>query len=620
MLLMLVPVALSVERDTQFMTIDETGLTNLLLEPANRGHGQLVSGAFRTTLPVAVHLVRLAENLGLPEDRIRMILKIDHWLLGSCLLLVVYLLLAKLGGFDPFSPGMVILAVTSLFTFPMTNITIKTFNYDLISSLGAVIALLLVSVAFTSSRRISVQAFSAAIVVATLAAQEKLSGSPILFIVLIAPAAFAATRGPTRPIAAGVADTIAGILLSLSISVASTLLYVIGIPSVLWGGVWPGIVDAMSSWTWIPLLVLSGKGGGEIPSRVAAVTMAIGSLVGAAVLLGSWSQRLKAAKLPLAVRHFPATVAGIMILGFAAGLVSTALLQPYWAPFHPSPITPSFALNGVWLHFGFDSLAITRLAYLGYAFEILIVAIPTPLFIMVLLACMLLLTGRRPCDATAGFLFVVALALILIGALLQVPLAHRYLNTPLFLILAASLLVILSSAQTYGLVSRTRSVGLAVIAFMAALFLILETVPFRPLYAAFRPFWLNYLDADHAEAGRLNPSWMGWGEERALLGEKFQELCERSPDICRNGRIFHLYYGRWLPERPRSFGIFDAATVVGKEPLGDHDYYLFNRSRIVQGLPQPKSRPILTLDYRGYEMAWLYRGSDLAAESYGFGR
>ncbi|WP_439403054.1 hypothetical protein ACNJYA_13050 [Bradyrhizobium sp. DASA03068] len=602
------------------MTMDETGLTNLLLEPANRGHGQLASGAFRTTLPVAVHLVRLAESLGLPEDRIRMILKIGHWLLGSCLLLVVYLLLAKLGGFDPFSPGMVILAVTSLFTFPMTNITIKTFNYDLISSLGAVIALLLVSVAFASSQRMSVQAFSAAIVVATLAAQEKLSGSPILFIVLIAPAVFAATRWPMRPITAGVADTIAGILLSLSISVASTLLYVIGVPSVLWGGVWPGIVDAMSSWTWIPLLVLSGKGGGEIPSRVAAVTMAIGSLLGTTVLLGSWSQRLKAANLPLAVQHFPATVAGIMILGFGAGLVSAALLQPYWAPFYPTPISPSFAMNGVWLHFGFDSLAITRLAYLGYAFEILIVAIPTPLFIIMLLACILLLTGRRPCDATAGFLFVVALALILIGALLQVPLAHRYLNTPLFLILAASLLVILSSAQTYGLANRTRSVGLAAIAFMAALFLILETVPFRPLYAAFRPFWLNYPDADFAEAGRLNPSWMGWGEERALLGEKFEEFCGRSPDICRNGRIFHLYYGRWLPERPRSFEIFDAANVVGKEPLGDHDYYLFNRSRIVQGFPQPKSRPILTLDFRGYEMAWLYRGSDLAAENYGFGR
>ncbi|MCA1532180.1 hypothetical protein I6F21_06350 [Bradyrhizobium sp. NBAIM03] len=94
---------------------------------------------------------------------------------------------------------------------------------------------------------------------------------------------------------------------------------------------------------------------------MAAVTMAIGSLVGAAVLLGSWSQRLKAPKLPWAVRHFPATVAGMMILGFGAGLVSAALLQPYWAPFYPSPITPSFALNGVWLHFGFDSLAITRL-------------------------------------------------------------------------------------------------------------------------------------------------------------------------------------------------------------------------------------------------------------------
>jgi hypothetical protein len=168
--------------------------------------------------------------------------------------------------------------------------------------------------------------------------------------------------------------------------------------------------------------------------------------------------------------------------------------------------------------------------------------------------------------------------------------------------------------------AKMRIAALSVVTIVASLFLILETAPFRPLYAAFRPTWLNYGDAGFVEPGRINPSWMGWGEERALLGERFEELCRTSPDICRDGRIYHIYSGRWLPERSRPFKIFDAAAVAGKEPLGDHDYYLFNRSKIVQGVPQPQSPPILTLDYRGYQMAWIYRGSDLAAEHYRFSR
>jgi hypothetical protein len=113
---------------------------------------------------------------------------------------------------------------------------------------------------------------------------------------------------------------------------------------------------------------------------------------------------------------------------------------------------------------------------------------------------------------------------------------------------------------------------------------------------------------------------MGWGEERALLGDKLEKLCRASPDICHDAQIYDLYFGQWLPKRPRPFTIRDGSEVRGNEPLGDHDYYLFNRTRIVQGFPKPKSRPILMLDFRGYEMAWLYRGSDLAAENYGFGR
>lgn len=616
---LLIPIIASVERDTQFMTIDETAITKALLDPSDRAYRQIEAGAFRTTLPVAVYEVRLMQAVGLAEDQIYMVLKVVHWMIGSCLLLIIYLLIARLGGFDAFSPPILLLSITSLFVFPMSNITIKTFNYDLISSLAATISLLLTALAFSGGVRNALDVSLGAVVVGTFAAQEKLSGSPILVVVLMMWAVLVARSGPARPAAEVARGTLAAVLVSVSVSAVCTTLYALSIPLRLWRSAWVGVADAVSSWAWIPMQILSGKGGGHVPNRLLAAAIAIGCLAGAAAAIGSLSRRISPARQMAIARYLPPAVAGLMLMGFAAGLVSIPLLQPYWTPFHPSPITPSYVMNGVWLHFGLDSSMVTRAAYVGYAFELLIVAMPTAIFLICLVANAALIASRREYDVQAAFLFLIALMLTLLGALLEVPIAHRYLNTALFLILTASLLVVASRAQEYLSDNGKRVVPVAA-ALILSLSLIFETAPFRPLYAAFRPFWLNYGDADFAEAGRLNPSWMGWGEERALLGDKLEKLCRTSPDICRDARIYDLYYGRWLPERPRPFVFRDVDEVRGKEPLGDRDYYLFNRTRIVQGVPQPKSRPILTLDYGGYQMAWLYRGSDLAKEQYTFGR
>ncbi|MDA9493394.1 hypothetical protein [Bradyrhizobium sp. CCBAU 11361] len=617
---LLIPILASVERDTQFMTIDETAITNVLLDPADRAYRQIEAGAFRTTLPVAVYEVRLMEAMGLAEDQIRMVLKAVHWLIGAFLLLTIYLLIARLGGFDALSPPILLFSVTALFVFPMSNITIKTFNYDMVSALAATISLLLAALAFSSGTRNGLAAILGAIVVATLAAQEKLSGSPILGAVLMASGVLAARRWPARPAKAAARCVLIGILISVCVSVASTALYSLSLPRPLWKSVWVGVADAMSSWAWVPMQILSGKGSGQVPNRFIAASVAIACLVGAGATIGTLTRRISPARQVLIMRYLPPAVGGTMLLGAAAGLLSTAFLQPYWAPFHPSPITPSFAMNGVWLHFGLSSSIGTRIAYVGYAFEILVVAMPTLVFLIYLIANAALVTSRREYDVAAGLFFLVALALAMLGALLEVPIAHRYLNIALFLVLTASLLVVASRAEEYILKTGARMSPAAIGAFILSLFLVIETAPFRPLYAAFRPYWLNYDDAGFAEVGRLNASWMGWGEERALLGDKLEKLCLTSPDVCRGAQIYDLYFGRWLPERPRPFTIRDGSEVKGKEPLGDHDYYLFNRTRIVQGVPQPKSRPVLTLDYRGYQMGWLYRGSDLAAENYRFGR
>lgn len=610
-----VPTLLSVERVTQFMTIDETGLTNLLLEPQDRAHKQMVAGAFRTTLPSALLAVRAMERAGFGEDRIRMVLKGTHWLIAAMLILAIHILIATVGNFDPFGPRFFIISTSCLFLLPVTNLAIKTFNYDAFSMLGSVLALLLICFTFSRHSRAKVPISLAAIVAAALAAQEKLSASPILCVALIAHALLCALRAGDRPVVAAVRGIATGICIPVSLAALSTLVYTIGYSRPLPGSVWMGIADGFSSWAWIPIQVLSGKGGGEVPGRLAAVGLAIVVLVGAAMAAG----KFVGTRQPL-LQFRPRIVASSTIVFLAAGVMSTVVLQPFWAPFHPSPIPESFPMNGIWLHFGLSSHWMTRVAYIGYAFEVMLVAMPTLVLVLVVVAALLMAARRAEEDNQAAFLMSVALVLTLMGAFLEVPLANRYLNIPLMLLLSAALIVVFSRLNRIAYQVRGSNVMAIVVAGICALSLVWEVLPFRPLFAAFRPYWVNYDDAHFAEPGRMNPSWVGWGEERALLGRKFEKWCVTAVSSCAGAQVYHLYYGRWLPERPRVFVIHDWANVAGHEPLGDNDFYMFGRTKIVQGIPQPKSKPIATLAFRGYEMAWMYRGSDLAREGYRFGR
>lgn len=610
-----VPVFLSVERDTQFMTIDETGLTNLLLTPQDRASGQIVAGAFRTTLPAALHAVHAMERTGFGEDRIRMVLKDTHWLIAVLLLFAIHVLIARIGGLDPFDPPFFVISMSCLLLLPVTSIAIKTFNYDSISMLGSVLALLLVCLAFSRHSRAKVPLSLAAIIAGTLGAQEKLSASPILCVALVAYALLSAQRAKGHPIVAAVVAIAIGICLSVSLSALSTLIYAIGYPASLPNSAWVGIVDGFSSWAWIPILILSGMGGGEVPDRLTAAGVAITILVAAAAVAG------RLAGMRLALPQFLSKIAaGATLVGLAAGLLSIALLQPYWAPFHPSTVADSFLMNGIWLHFGLNSNWMTRAAYFGYAFEVLVVAMPTLIFGLVAAAGILMIGRRHDEDDHASFLMAVGLVLVVLGAILQVPLANRYLNIPLLLLLLAALLVVFGRLNRIASTARVPNALSVMVACICAVSLVWEVLPFRPLFAAFRPFWLNYADAHFAEPGRLNPSWMGWGEERALLGREFEKWCATVTGRCAGARVYHLYYGRWLPERDRPFAILDWAGVANREPLGENDFYMLGRTRIIQGMPQPKSKPVVTLAFRGYEMAWVYRGSDLAREDYKFGR
>jgi hypothetical protein len=224
-------------------------------------------------------------------------------------------------------------------------------------------------------------------------------------------------------------------------------------------------------------------------------------------------------------------------------------------------------------------------------------------------------------DADRIFRIVIALLLLSLlipvaAALTGIPFAHRYFN--LSLILLASGLV-LSGLCFLRLIPGTMA-GFAVTAALV-LALLLETAPFRPLFAAFRPFWLSYGDARMAEPGRLNASWMGWGEEIMQAGKLLERKClSADPTLegmkCQDLTLHVMSSGLWLPG-PREIRV--VPLDPNEKPLGPSDYYVVSRLYLIQNFfPIPNIEPDYRISYRGYDLAWIYRGDRLTAAGYQF--
>ena len=74
---------------TQFMTIDELGITARLLEPRSRAIDQLELGAFKTGAVFALLFVLPMQALAVDPTTIRMMLKVAWWLSGNLIVLAI---------------------------------------------------------------------------------------------------------------------------------------------------------------------------------------------------------------------------------------------------------------------------------------------------------------------------------------------------------------------------------------------------------------------------------------------------------------------------------------------------------------------------------------------------
>lgn len=615
---------------TQFMTMDEWGISSELFDAAQRSIREISLGAFLTGILVALPVTRVFEVAGADPITIRMMLKAVWWLSGNGLIIAICVELLRLrsprGRLDPAFFGAAFAGVAVL---PTTQLALKTVNYDLFSFEFATLAVLfLVRMAVWGDHSVAWPA----LVAATLAAQEKLIAGPVLILAVVAAAMSIFPESEPMPsrILHGVRSAVGALTLSLLITAVSLAVFrVLGSPSVA-SPFWSLVLGPISSWAWMPLGLLwpietillwrawiGMASGGVLITVIAAVAAA------QPLWLGVWRRALS---MPFGA--IVTCVAILWIVLYAAGVVSVLTVQGYWAPFHPSPLAKLSVmqeLNGIALHVGATTYGAHLCGLVFYAIAVLVIAIPSPVWAAGFAGIAACAWRRDKADqpniVIAGLLMTAALPIPIAAALTGMPFAHRYFNLSIAFLACGLVMAAFAPVRPIWLSRRWFSGALA-----AGVFVVLccaETAPFRPLFAAFRPFWLNYTDSQRAELGRLNASWMGWGEEIMSAGKKLEAACLAHDAAfagtpCTDVTLYVMHSGLWLPG-PSVIHLARYAEVSTAPPLGKNSFYVVNRLYLITGAyPIPQIEPDFTVSYRGYVLAWVFRGDRLAESGYRF--
>jgi|GEM_PF-2802022 len=612
------PLYLSLERATQFLTADEY---QILLETMGVIGGdislQWMLGSLRTTDttlgPLLGVVFKLFQITGYVQPRL--LAKSLHYLMGFVLLLWIHHLVNRHFISEANRKPYFVVFFYLAFLLPVSNLALKVFNYDLLSMLLGIITLLylIISVRLQNSRYALLS-----IGVSLLATQEKATAFPIL---LLACSTFAYLFGRSSRrrqyillLVGNILAVLVAILTSALCAIAVAVVRVWNVPS----GFWLGIFDPLVSWGW--LFIRSANSTADLR---ASTPLLLTVMILVSVLLSIGWSRLHTilTERPELLHQAGGWLARLNLVLIAvvvvAGVVSTFLVDAYWHPFAPIPpdhYRPSVNLNNVTLHFGARTFLQHLLLTGGFITALIANAIPSVLWIAVVGATLLQQGRVREHSGIEIELLISATLLVMLGHMFTLaPIHHRYINIWLFLfVLAVSVRVIEA-------VSRLKPIQQYACSAAFALLLALEVFPFRPLYAPFRPFWSHYDDSDVPVAGKINPSWMGWGEEVMLAGQIIREQCRNNNNIvdgvpCQDITLYSVYPGEWIDENLIIQTVpFWKLTPEEELSYTDGDYYLINRSTAIQlACPFPFGiEPAFVISFRGYTQAWVYQGSRL---------
>lgn len=662
-LIALLPLCLSLESCSQFLTVDEITIIKEPLQIFSSDLSQWSLGALRTTDVLIGPIGSLLNHL-FPETtdiQAKILFKNLHWITGLFCLLWIHYLLDKLFVAKPNRKLFFIAYIYTALLLPTNNLALKIFNYDLLSMLLGVLAILYI---ILTSRYADSKYAVLSIILAFLAAQEKLISSPVLILAVASYGSFQIQKSSKSINFKLLNYTFTAFAIALAVGFISAIEIAIlrnwNVPENFW---WSPF-DPLISWTWVVMRFLLNI------TNFKAYTLQLFGLT----FIVSFLISLTLACIRLHFLEHPAlrfkitqkiwTINNILSISvLLIGILSTFLVDAYWAPFFPinSSLTPMLGngINGIVLHFNSATIWQHQLFAIGYAYAVFVNAIPTTYWIVIFsLLTRFFLNRNQKIELSLELLLLISFLTPMAIALLQIPVAHRYMNTTLLLVTTITIIKMIGiftatpfclnggemqpprrkqsvlhpapdSREKYYTnssmiqVMSSQKKTLVTVALLVGI-LTLEIFPFKPLLAPFRPVWSHYDDSNIPILGKINPSWLGWGEELMLAGKRLKGWCRASGNntiagiSCRSITLYTLYGGEWLEAQPDVHSqLFD--VINNNQSSTNANYYVINRSAVVQGHRFPSNvQPEFTISFRGYNQAWIFRGDRLANANFHF--
>ncbi|MFW5785195.1 MAG: hypothetical protein ACOCW1_03325 [Chitinispirillaceae bacterium] len=618
-LLLFIPLLyFSISELTCVVTCDETYVQYESLDIANAPLEQWNMGALRTTdllIGLPVKLVSL--TTGFTKDILFSIAKMLHWLISFVLLLFcirVFLRLIK----QEKSKSAVCLSLGSVLLLPVVTLALKVYNYDSFSMLFTVLGILLFLQGFSSDRAYSM----AGIVCLALAAQEKLIASPLLLTLIVLTGVQAAMRGasPKNPLKSAFFMSIIAFLCA-----SAVLLFTFFTIAFIRGGDMPSfhpaqILNSVISWTWVFLRYSNSQLGSGSWKDLFLLPFWV---IGLAFLAGSVSVCLarivlflkeKHVRPLLWIRNNPQIMSAVLLISVTVlGVVSAFFLKAYLYPHFPvSPgrYVPTMLFNNTAVHFNAPDSKWHTLFSIGWAYSVFVTAIPSAWLAAALIFAIRNFSSKKRFTSTQKKLSYIKIVVLLVPGLYgltMIPVGSRYFNLFLLLFILITISELLYYISSWSPFRRAVLVGFL----LTGTFL--EALPFYPVSASFRPWWLSYPDdyMRKPSKGELNPWGMGWGEGVSIIGKRLIGNYSGGEDETKV-RLYTNYKGDWLRRKP-NIPIIEITDTTSLFSYGEHDYYLLNRMGITQSQsPFPDTvEPVMTLEFRGFVQAWVFRGSDI---------
>lgn len=610
---------LSISELTSVVTYDETYIQYETLDIANAPLEQWEMGALRTTdilIGVPVKLISL--TTGFTKDILFAAAKVLHWLISFVLLLLcirVFLSLIK----QEESRSALYLSLGTVLLLPVVILAFKVYNYDSFSMLFSILGLLLFLQGFSSGRA----EILAGITCLALASQEKLIASPLLLICIILAGLQAAMRKESSKEQLKSAFLMSSCAFFCAAGVLALTFFTM---AVIRGGNMPSfhpahILNSIISWTWVVLRksnAVSNAGSWkdllQLPLWVIGLAFLAGS-VSACFVRIILIVRKADVRFLYWFRNKPWFMSAVFqisvtVIGIVSAFYLKAYLYPHF-PVSPGRYVPTILFNDTAVHFNAPDFKWHLLLSIGWAYAVFVTAIPSVWLVASFFLAFRNCSSMNSCTSAEKKLNYLKMAVLLVPGLyglFMIPVGSRYLNLFLLLFILITISELLSEISRFSSFRRAVLIGFLLVATF------LEVLPFYPANASFRPWWLSYSDdyMRKPSKGELNPWGMGWGEGVSIIGKKLTGKYRSDGDNETKVRLYTNYPGGWLRRKP-NISIIEITDTTSLFSYGEHDYYLFNRMGVTQShLPFPDTvKPFMTLDFRGFVQAWVFRGSDI---------